>query len=200
MSIKTIGILAAFALLSISSANASTIAYDFSGNDALSNAYTAHVTLDVSGGFATSGTGVINDAGFGGPQILTMITAATPGTNGGPGNFGFRANDGTDWNGNDSAVPITSSGGLVFAVGTNAPASGQDVLFGIYGDGGTGYFAAFFGHITANSPNEYGYNLAAIGSVSAVPEPSTWAMMILGFAGIGFLAYRRRSTPAMFAA
>ena len=27
----------------------------------------------------------------------------------------------------------------------------------------------------------------------AVPEPSTWAMMILGFAGIGFLAYRRRT-------
>jgi hypothetical protein len=27
----------------------------------------------------------------------------------------------------------------------------------------------------------------------AVPEPSTWAMMILGFFGIGFTAYRRRS-------
>jgi probable HAF family extracellular repeat protein len=27
----------------------------------------------------------------------------------------------------------------------------------------------------------------------AVPEPSTWAMMILGFFGIGFMAYRRRS-------
>jgi hypothetical protein len=27
---------------------------------------------------------------------------------------------------------------------------------------------------------------------SAVPEPSTWAMMILGFSGIGFIAYRRR--------
>jgi len=26
---------------------------------------------------------------------------------------------------------------------------------------------------------------------AAVPEPSTWAMMILGFGGIGFLAYRR---------
>ncbi len=25
-----------------------------------------------------------------------------------------------------------------------------------------------------------------------VPEPSTWAMMILGFLGLGFLAYRRR--------
>lgn len=27
---------------------------------------------------------------------------------------------------------------------------------------------------------------------SPVPEPSTWAMMILGFAGVGFLAYRRK--------
>jgi hypothetical protein len=30
-------------------------------------------------------------------------------------------------------------------------------------------------------------------NVGAVPEPSTWAMMILGFAGIGFMAYRRRN-------
>jgi hypothetical protein len=29
--------------------------------------------------------------------------------------------------------------------------------------------------------------------VSAVPEPSTWAMMILGFTGLGFMAYRRKS-------
>jgi hypothetical protein len=35
------------------------------------------------------------------------------------------------------------------------------------------------------------------GIASAVPEPSTWAMMILGFAGIGFMAYRRRSRTAM---
>jgi len=27
--------------------------------------------------------------------------------------------------------------------------------------------------------------------VAAVPEPSTWAMMILGFVGVGFLTYRR---------
>jgi hypothetical protein len=33
-------------------------------------------------------------------------------------------------------------------------------------------------------------------SVGAVPEPSTWAMMLLGFAGIGFMAYRRKSKPA----
>jgi hypothetical protein len=34
--------------------------------------------------------------------------------------------------------------------------------------------------------------LGGFETVGAVPEPSTWAMMILGFAGVGFLAYRRR--------
>jgi outer membrane lipase/esterase len=32
-----------------------------------------------------------------------------------------------------------------------------------------------------------------------VPEPSTWAMMILGFAGVGFVAYRRRKVAALAA-
>jgi hypothetical protein len=34
---------------------------------------------------------------------------------------------------------------------------------------------------------------------SAVPEPSTWAMMTLGFAGVGFMAYRRKSKPVLMA-
>ncbi len=38
------------------------------------------------------------------------------------------------------------------------------------------------------------------GTVSGVPEPSTWAMMILGFFGVGFMAYRRESKPALMAA
>lgn len=33
---------------------------------------------------------------------------------------------------------------------------------------------------------------------SGVPEPSTWAMMILGFLGVGFMAYRRKQNgPAL---
>lgn len=35
---------------------------------------------------------------------------------------------------------------------------------------------------------------------ASVPEPSTWAMMILGFAGVGFMAYRRKSKPILIAA
>ena len=36
-------------------------------------------------------------------------------------------------------------------------------------------------------------------SVAAVPEATTWAMMLLGFAGIGFMAYRRRKAVAIAA-
>ncbi|MEH2515779.1 hypothetical protein V1279_001352 [Bradyrhizobium sp. AZCC 1610] len=37
------------------------------------------------------------------------------------------------------------------------------------------------------------------GDTSAVPEPSTWAMMILGFAGVGFTAYQRRKIAVLAA-
>ena len=34
--------------------------------------------------------------------------------------------------------------------------------------------------------------IQAVHLTAAVPEPSTWAMLMLGFAGLGFMAYRRR--------
>ena len=40
-------------------------------------------------------------------------------------------------------------------------------------------------------------NVQLGGNVSAVPEPSTWAMLILGFAGVGYMAYRRRRPAAL---
>jgi PEP-CTERM motif len=36
--------------------------------------------------------------------------------------------------------------------------------------------------------------------VPPVPEPSTWAMMLLGFAGLGFIAHRRKTKPVLMAA
>lgn len=42
------------------------------------------------------------------------------------------------------------------------------------------------GHVTSNPPPIAG----------AVPEPSTWAMMLLGFSGLGFVTYRRRRNAA----
>jgi hypothetical protein len=49
-------------------------------------------------------------------------------------------------------------------------------------------------------------NTSTVGSISAalhvaaVPELSTWAMMILGFAGLGVLTYRRRRQPVALVA
>jgi hypothetical protein len=45
-----------------------------------------------------------------------------------------------------------------------------------------------FGYnLIADGSGGYGLDLAVGG---AVPEPSTWAMMAIGFAGLGFVRYR----------
>ena len=79
--------------------------------------------------------------------------------------------------------------GTPFFIGTgpiNVTASGAFLFLGINDD----LYADNSGslHVTVTAD-----------SISAVPEPSTWAMMLLGFAGVGFMAYRRRSS-AMLAA
>jgi hypothetical protein len=65
---------------------------------------------------------------------------------------------------------------------------------------GSGTFTLTAGGVTSNSiiSNVHflfgtnSYNVTAT-VTPGVPEPATWAMMILGFAGVGFLAYRRRN-------
>jgi PEP-CTERM motif len=56
----------------------------------------------------------------------------------------------------------------------------------------------FFAADVANPAGKTG-PVGANTITAAVPEPSTWAMMILGFAGIGFMAYRRRNQAAALA-
>lgn len=83
--------------------------------------------------------------------------------------------------------------------------SQNGVYMGLDSSSGTQLFrnsndpGSFFSHAIAGefflSPNigsdpELVFNVTM--NVSAVPEPSTWAMMILGFIGIGLIAYRKR--------
>jgi PEP-CTERM motif len=35
------------------------------------------------------------------------------------------------------------------------------------------------------------FDFSVPGAVPTIPEPSTWAMMLLGFAGLGFAGYRK---------
>ena len=55
---------------------------------------------------------------------------------------------------------------------------------------------AFFARMT--NINDGPDSFFIVASVAAVPELSTWAMMILGFAGIGTMAYRKRNGSAGF--
>ena len=68
--------------------------------------------------------------------------------------------------------------------------------------GDTVFFEVGFDPNNARGTGPFYYDTTGISATftSGVPEPSTWAMMLLGFFGIGFLAYRRRSQTATFAA
>jgi PEP-CTERM motif len=44
---------------------------------------------------------------------------------------------------------------------------------------------------TSDGVSESGVTEIAAAAAAAVPEPSAWAMMLLGFAGAGFVCYRR---------
>jgi hypothetical protein len=76
--------------------------------------------------------------------------------------------------------------GDAIASTTNTPVGG---LVGWDVSGGTSTSTA-----TANTHEGHVFipNTFQILGVATVPEPSTWAMMILGFAGVGFMAYRRK--------
>ena len=83
---------------------------------------------------------------------------------------------------------------------TNTPANGNQVAAGTNGlftvTGATG---EFFTSVTfASSQNSFEVdNLAA---VSAVPEPATWAMMLIGFGAVGHSMRKRRTrTTVAFA-
>jgi hypothetical protein len=67
--------------------------------------------------------------------------------------------------------------------------------FNLYGNGADAAIVSTTASYDVNTPFNGTYTLTA-----AVPEPSTWAMMILGFAGIGFMAYRRKSSATVLTA
>jgi hypothetical protein len=49
----------------------------------------------------------------------------------------------------------------------------------------------------ASNPGVFGVGIFTLTPVAAVPEPSTWAMMILGFVGVAFMTRRRKRSGAV---
>jgi hypothetical protein len=61
----------------------------------------------------------------------------------------------------------------------NAIRANDWAVVDVLGSAGTGEAGGFFGVITT------------VTATSGVPEPSTWTMMLIGFAGVGFAGYRK---------
>jgi len=92
-----------------------------------------------------------------------------------------------------------STGNISLGPGTyylalqNAVNTGDHPDFWTENDGSSAAYHNYSGSIGSES-------FQILGVTAAVPEPSTWAMMILGFTGLGFMAYRRKQTGAAFTA
>jgi hypothetical protein len=52
--------------------------------------------------------------------------------------------------------------------------------------------SGFLSFTDTDPSNQQGNLIDDVTVTTGVPEPSTWAMMILGFMGVGFMAYRRK--------
>ena len=167
------------AALGVPAANASVI-YNFSG-DFAPPAFTATVSLDVVGGQALSGTGLIT---FGASTFdLTLITLATDGGNGNyGGQTGFRDNHGTDIFGGDTTIPIDTNGLI----------------------GGT--FAFLISGTLAGVFDEY-YKLSVGsgeiltgGNASETPLPAALPLFASGLGALGLVGWRKKRKAAALAA
>jgi hypothetical protein len=147
------------------------------------------------GGFGTPGSGsgtFTVTTGAKGDNITAMTgelggNAVTllPSRTGGGDNLLFPI--GTSFKGGVSVVDLDTNG---ISVSTTL---GD---YHIFGDGSPFSIGTVSGNdIFETGPGGFGVGTLA---VSAVPEPSTWAMMILGFCGIGFMAYRRKQSGPSF--
>jgi hypothetical protein len=102
---------------------------------------------------------------------------------------------------NYNTITFSGIGGTQSFTGSNVLAADPTLVNHSTGANGTDYvnfsnFGPGFNTVTFTA-GQPAFELANVSyTVSAVPEPATWAMMILGFLGIGLISYRRRNTAS----
>jgi hypothetical protein len=139
------------------------------------------VDLNVNGGFTISPISLT-------PLFSSVTTqsAAFGGTNNADGFGSFNLTVDLHDGFTNSATGVSFT--LTDASGTWA--SADNVLTAnTSGNEAAAHIFACAAPCTTASANVTGFATAA----PAVPEPATWAMLIIGFAGLGFMAYRRKS-------
>lgn len=168
---------ATLALASLgTSANAASFSFNFTDTSSqvlASGFLTTADTLNALGGYdLTSISGTVT--GFGAITGFVPINTPLPGTSSANG---FLYNN-TVYT---SAYPHVDLNGLLFSTAGaswNVYRNGTDVFTGF---DGTNYI-----------PNSSGTQFAGTFTITAVPEPASWAMMIAGFGLLGATMRRRR--------
>jgi hypothetical protein len=179
--------LAACLLLSIP-ARAETVTEDFSGSFD-GNAVSGNITLDVVGGQAVDGVGTFT--GFGLTDVaMVLITPSTPDNETSPGPVGYRANDGTDFGGLNTVIPINSIG-LLFDVDTSNAVFGQFPLLNLASGADD---SAFTGKVNGT---EY-YDLSGTLDLVVTPLPPTFYVFAAGLLLFGLFAHRRNQSNLTF--
>jgi hypothetical protein len=181
------------AALSIGTDPAAANTYLYTGN---SDGTGAHLTASVDlncAGLCAAGTYNFSSGNIVSISLTVLSSADTP-----LATFAFPS-AGTWLNNTDDYLTLDSTGQvtnwLIEVVNTSSSGGAYTLNSGaVCGICGTQDFGGSSDTILLvdNNPGTW--------QVAAVPEPSTWAMMILGFAGVGAMAYRRRRQSASFTA
>jgi hypothetical protein len=186
--------------------NANNITITAYGFNSISNTGTLGSAIDLYGKF-TSGQTLETGLGLNGtleheiisPDLIAIdFSNARKAPNGGYSNFSFTmgsATSGETWELYGSNTSLTTGYSELFT-GTNQGV--DNVLSGT--NDSYKYYA--FGMAPNQSANNNVLLVSVDGvappsQVGGVPEPSTWAMLILGFFGMGFVAYRQKGKPAL---
>jgi hypothetical protein len=156
-----------------------------------------------SGGCGDGNLTYQSTQGWGLPSAadLAIIDALDGNVAGGPGSDTFA----NLFFGNGGNVPLGGTdpvSGAYFSGGDVAGSCATPYFSGVGqtwcddGDGKSGYWAGSIIGVGGDGQSEQLYVRSASG---AVPEPSTWVMMLIGFAGLGFAGYRARKQTAALA-
>jgi hypothetical protein len=160
--------------------------------------------LDLASGAGT-GEGGAGEGGAGGGGVLGQGAGAFGNTGGGAYSGGIAAG-GAGENGAGGDGGAGGGGGTILGVdlyyygggggGYTGGSGGLSCECSTNGGGGSSYLIASATEVVSIAGGNMGDGSVIVDYVgSAVPEASTWAMMLLGFGGLGLAGYRTRARP-----
>jgi CSLREA domain-containing protein len=164
------------------------------------------VNSTLSGNTATGAVGGIYNGGKTGAAGGGLNSDNSGGAaNGGAGSFG-QGGGGSNKGGYNGGTGDGGAGGFGGGGGGGTGGGGGGGFSGggggyggNFGGGGGSYLASLFkDQVLTAGVNRGDGSISITALTPAVPEPSTWAMMLAGFAGLGWLAHtrRRKTSPA----